>query len=59
MTHRDSERLRRIREKAKEEIEAEDFREAVDRMKVKLREGRWWHRFFPFVIIIRKRTENE
>ena len=53
----DSQYLQRVRNKAKEEIEAEDFREAVDRYKVKLRSQRWWHRLLPFKIIIIKRTD--
>ena len=48
-------KLDRIKKQAREEIAKEDFRIAVDNYKIKLREAKWWHRVFPYVILIRRR----
>jgi len=55
MTEAQDFRSRKIRKQAQDEIEEENFATAVKAMKAKLREGRWWHRVFPYQIIMRKR----
>lgn len=44
-----------IREQALKEIHEEEFRRAVDEYKQKLRETKWYHRIFPWKIIILRR----
>lgn len=49
-----------VRITAEEELRAELRRAQIDRLKVSLREKlvarKWWHRFVPFVVTIRRRT---
>lgn len=49
--------IEEIKKLAKEEIKEEDFRKAVDDMKVKLRAKKWWHKLIPFKIIIIRRVK--
>lgn len=44
-----------IKAVAQLEIDHEDYREAVDACKAKLRAKRWWHKLLPFKIVIIKR----
>lgn len=55
MTEQAKERLHRIKAQAQTELDEEYFAEDVKQMKIKLRQGRWWHTWFPFQIIIRRR----
>ena len=40
---------------AKQEIEYELFREAVEKEKEKLRAVKWWHKYIPYKIILIRR----
>ena len=57
MSEQEKDRLRRIKMQATTELEEEYFAEEVKQMKIKLRQGRWWHTWFPFQIIIRRRKQ--
>lgn len=48
--------LEEIKAKAESEIRAEEFRKAVDAYKEKLRAKKWWHKLFPYKIVILKRS---
>ena len=47
--------LDRVKAAAKKEIEEEEFREAVDRYKIRLRQRKWWHALVPFKVLIVRR----
>lgn len=42
-------------QQARAEVAEENFRQAVDEMKVRMRRVKWWHKFVPFVIRIERR----
>lgn len=44
-----------IKEQALKELKEEQFREAVDKMKEKLKRAKWWHKLLPFKVIIIRR----
>lgn len=46
-----------VRKQAEKEIHEEDFRDAVDLYKMKLRQEKWWHRLVPFKILIVRRED--
>ncbi len=50
--------LDKVRREAQKEIDEEDFRSAVDRYKIKLRERKWWHRLMPFKVLIVRRDSD-
>jgi len=51
--------LARVKRQAQKEIEEEEFAEAVERYKAKLRQQKWWHKFVPFkVLIVRRETDG-
>lgn len=58
MTTSESARLERVRTQARKEIEEDDFAEAVERYKVKLRKQKWWHRLLPIKILIVRRDNR-
>ena len=41
---------------ALKELEDEEFRKLVDKRKQELRTAKWWWKFFPWVITIRRRN---
>jgi hypothetical protein len=41
---------------ARAELDYEKYRAAVGAAKKHLRARRWWHRLFPYTIIIQRRT---
>ena len=45
----------RVKRHAQDELKEERFREEVEALKAKLRQARWWHRVFPWQILIRRR----
>ncbi len=47
-----------VRRVAREELEEERFRAAVEKHKEHLRRRRWWHVVFPWVITITRRETN-
>ena len=44
-----------IIEIAKQEIRQEQWRQAVEKEKARLRAAKWWHKFVPFKITITRR----
>lgn len=51
--------LEEVRQRAREEFHREQFRSAVEDEKAHLRAAagrRWWHRLFPWIITITRRT---
>lgn len=48
--------LEDVKKRAKEELEEEEFEKQVELLKEKLRRKKWWHRFFPWIISVRRRT---
>lgn len=40
---------------AKQELQEEANRIAIDRMKLKLKSRKWWHKLLPFKVIIIRR----
>lgn len=49
--------IERVKELALSELREEQFREAVEKYKDKLRQRKWWHVVLPFKIIIIRRSE--
>ncbi len=43
---------------AKEELAEEDYIRKVEAYKIQLRKTKWWHRVFPWVILIRRRGND-
>jgi hypothetical protein len=41
----------RVLQAAKDELERERYREAVEKAKQRLRATKWWHRFIPIITI--------
>ncbi|CAA2141583.1 hypothetical protein [Hyphomicrobium sp. ghe19] len=49
--------LTAIEQQALKELAEENFREAVEAVKAKLREKKpWWHRLLPFTVTVKWRT---
>lgn len=44
-----------IKSQAIKEIQEEDFRNAVDKMKEKMKSEKWYHKIIPFKIVIIRR----
>jgi hypothetical protein len=44
--------VQEIVQQAHAELCAEQTREAIDAMKIKLKKRKWWHKFFPVKISI-------
>jgi len=40
---------------ARDELKEEQRREAIDKMKIQLRQQKWWHRLLPFTITWRRK----
>jgi hypothetical protein len=51
-----SQDIANIRAIAEAELKHELLREAVEKMKVELRQRKWFHRIFPWKIVIIRRT---
>lgn len=49
--------IEKIKELAQKEIQEEDFRLAINEYKIKLRKAKWWHRLFPFKIVVIRREK--
>ena len=47
--------IEEIKKIAEKELEEEDLRIAIDKFKVKLRRPKWYHRLFPYRIVIIKK----
>lgn len=47
-----------VKTAAQEEIDEEDFKKAVEKMKKKIRSKKWWHIIFPFKLIIIRRNHG-
>lgn len=50
-------KMEEIKKQAELELQLEEFREAVDKYKAKLKKRKWWHNFVPFKIVIIRRSE--
>ena len=51
--------LEEIKKQARKEIEEDDYRQAVDKYKEKLRDKRkFWNKVFPWKIIIIRKDQN-
>lgn len=44
-----------IRKQAEKELEEEQYREAVDKYKERLKAKKWYHKLFPYRIVFIKR----
>lgn len=44
-----------IKEQALKELEEEEFRNAVEKEKEKIRATKWWHKFIPFKLVLIRR----
>lgn len=44
-----------VRQQAERELKQERFRKAVERYKERMQARRWWHRLFPYTVIITRR----
>jgi len=49
-------RLDDVRKQADKELDEEYFNQEVQDLKVQLRKAKWWHRLFPFIIKVQRRT---
>lgn len=47
--------MKTVIDQAKQELEEEQHRQAVDEMKIHLRAKRWWHKLLPYKLIIIRR----
>lgn len=47
-----------VKLQAKKEIELENFQGAVKKYKEKLKSAKWYHKIFPWKVIIIKRSQN-
>ena len=49
--------LEKAKREAKRQIEEEEFQAAVEEWKIKFRAARWWHKFFPWKLLIVRRDK--